>query len=130
LRNDFARARSSGISAISNWRRAFVAPDHALISDQVDDARTRFRADREFAIRSEPAEPVFDFGVAAAEIGADPVHLVDEADARHTVICSLTPYRLGLRLDPGNRVEHGDSASRTRRLRSTSIVKSTCRGCR
>ena len=42
------------------------------------------------------------------EVGADAVHLVDEAHARHAVRVGLTPDGLGLRLDAGDRVEHGD----------------------
>ena len=44
------------------------------------------------------------------EIGADVVHLVDEADARHVVFVGLAPDGFGLRLDAGDGVEHGDRA--------------------
>ena len=44
------------------------------------------------------------------EVGADAVHLVDEADTRHAVLVGLTPDGFGLRFDAGNRVEHGDGA--------------------
>ena len=44
------------------------------------------------------------------EVRADAVHLVDEADARHAVLVGLAPHGLGLRLDAGDRVEHGDRA--------------------
>ena len=47
---------------------------------------------------------------AALEVGADAVHLVDEAEARHVVLVGLAPHRLGLRLDAGDRVEHRDRA--------------------
>ena len=47
---------------------------------------------------------------AAEEVGADAVHLVDEADARHVVLVGLAPHRLGLRLDAGDGVEHRDRA--------------------
>ena len=40
------------------------------------------------------------------EVGADAVHLVDEADARHAVLVGLTPHRLRLRLDARHGVEH------------------------
>ena len=46
----------------------------------------------------------------AVEVGADAVHLVDEAEARHVVLVGLAPHRLGLRLDAGDRVEHGYGA--------------------
>ena len=64
-----------------------------------------------------------------AEIGADAVHLVDEADARHAVLVGLAPHRLGLRLDAGDRSRTRATApSSTRSERSTSIVKSTWPG--
>jgi hypothetical protein len=44
------------------------------------------------------------------EVGAELVHLVDEADARHAVLVGLAPHGLGLRLDAGLAVEHGDGA--------------------
>ena len=44
------------------------------------------------------------------EVGADAVHLVDEADAGHAVLVGLAPHRLGLGLDAGDAVEHGDGA--------------------
>ena len=47
---------------------------------------------------------------AALEVGADAVHLVDEAEPRHVVLVGLAPHRLGLRLDAGDRVEHRDRA--------------------
>ena len=47
---------------------------------------------------------------AAEEVGADAVHLVDEAHARDVVLVGLAPHRLGLRLDAGDRVEHRDRA--------------------
>ena len=43
---------------------------------------------------------------AAVEVGADAVHLVDEADPRHAVLVGLAPDRLRLRLDAGDAVEH------------------------
>ena len=45
-----------------------------------------------------------------SEVGADAVHLVDEAHAGHVVLVGLAPDRLGLRLDAGDRVEHRDRA--------------------
>ena len=47
---------------------------------------------------------------AALKIGADAIHLVDEADPRHAVFVGLAPHRFRLRLDPGDRVEHRDRA--------------------
>ena len=44
------------------------------------------------------------------EVGADAVHLVDEADAGDVVLVGLAPDGLGLGLDAGDGVEHGDGA--------------------
>ena len=44
------------------------------------------------------------------EVGADAVHLVDEADAGDAVRVGLAPDRLGLRLDAADGVEDGDGA--------------------
>ena len=55
-------------------------------------------------------EAVLDHLDGAVEVGADAVHLVDEAHARDVVLVGLAPHGLGLRLDAGDRVEHGDGA--------------------
>ena len=47
---------------------------------------------------------------ALVEVGAGPVHLVDEADPGDLVLVGLAPHRLGLGLDPGHGVEHGHRA--------------------
>ena len=44
------------------------------------------------------------------EVGADPVHLVDEGDPRDAVLVGLAPDGLRLRLDAGDGVEDGDGA--------------------
>ena len=55
-------------------------------------------------------EPVLDHVDAAEEVGADAVHLVDEAHPRHVVLVGLPPHGLGLGLDAGDRVEDRDRA--------------------
>ncbi len=50
-------------------------------------------------------EPVNHRTHGLVEVGPDAVHLVHERYARHTVLVSLPPHRLGLRLHTGNRVE-------------------------
>jgi hypothetical protein len=50
-------------------------------------------------------------GHGRVEIGACPVHLVDERDARHAVPIGPAPDGLALRLHAGDRVEHGDRAA-------------------
>jgi hypothetical protein len=64
---------------------------------QLDDERDRLQA-------------VLDHLDGAVEVGADAVHLVDEAHPRDVVLVGLTPHGLGLRLDAGDRVEHRDRA--------------------
>ena len=44
------------------------------------------------------------------EVGAYAVVLVDVGDAGHAIAAGLTPNRLGLRLNAGDRVEHGHGA--------------------
>ena len=62
------------------------------------------------------------------EVGADLVHLVDEADARDVVLVGLAPDLLGLRLDAFLAVEHGNGTVEHAQARSTSTVKSTWPG--
>ena len=79
--------------------------------DQVDDAaEVGLDAPRELDDERGRAQAADHHLHAAVELGADPVHLVDEADPRHVVLVGLPPDRLGLRLDAGHRVEHRDRA--------------------
>ena len=81
----------------------------ARFINQIDDAgKLGLRPDRQLQHQRNGAEPVGDHVDAAHEVGADPVHLVDEADARHAVLVGLAPDGLGLRLDTGDAVEDGD----------------------
>ena len=83
----------------------------ARISHEVDDAaEVALGADRQLHDRRDRVEPVADHLDAALEVGADAVHLVDEAEARHVVLVGLAPHGLGLGLDAGDRVEHRDRA--------------------
>ena len=92
-------------------RPVVVVPDERLHRDQVDDAaEVALGADRELHDRTLALEAVRIMSSAAEEVGADAVHLVDEADARNVVLVGLAPDRLGLRLDAGDAVEHGDRA--------------------
>ncbi len=50
-------------------------------------------------------EAVPDHLDALGEVGAGPVHLVDEADPRHFVLVGLAPHRFGLRLHASYRIE-------------------------
>ena len=68
------------------------------------------RADRQLDRDGIRAEAVDHRLHAAREVGADAVHLVDVGDARDAVAVGLAPDGLDLRLDAGDRVEHGDGA--------------------
>src|SRR5690606_23406574 len=88
-----------------------VLPDDGLVPDQVDDpGERRLGAHRQLNDQRNRPEAILDHLDAALEIGADAVHLVDETDARHAVFVGLAPYRLGLRLDAADAVEHRDRA--------------------
>ena len=74
------------------------------------------------------AQPLLHRVDAHEEVGADLVHLVNERDARHVVLVGLTPDRLALGLDAVPPSKTATAPSSTRRLRSTSMVKSTWPG--
>ncbi len=76
-------------------------------------------------MRSQPADNLIE---RPLKVGPDPVHLVDEADARNAVLVGLPPDGFALGLDPLHGAENHHAPSKTRRLRSTSAVKSTCPG--
>ncbi len=86
------------------------APDLGLHLDQVDDAlEVALGADRQLDRNDVGAEALLHGPHREVEVGADLVHLVDEADARHVVLVGLTPDLLGLRLNAFLAVEdrHG-----------------------
>ena len=94
----------------------FVVPDERLHLDQVDQPDERLVGFGATGTNGKVddgrrgLQAILDHGDGAVEVGADAVHLVDEAHARDLVLVGLTPHGLGLRLDAGDRVEHGDSA--------------------
>ncbi len=67
-------------------------------------------ADRDLDRHRARSQPVDHRLHGVEEVGAHPVHLVDERDARNLVLVGLPPDRLGLRLDAGHGVEQGDGA--------------------
>ena len=80
-------------------------------ADEVDDAEELvFRANRELDRDGIALQLAANLLEAGLEVGADAVHLVDEADARHAVLVGLAPHRFRLRLDTRHRVEHRDRA--------------------
>ena len=79
--------------------------------DQVDDAdEVGLGADRQLDDQRSRPEAVDDRLHGEVEVGAELVHLVDEADARHVVLVGLAPDGLGLRLDALLAVEDRDGA--------------------
>ena len=89
----------------------FVLVGDRLHLHEVDHAlKAVFRPDRQLNRNRVALQLGRDLLEGPLEIGADAVHLVDEADARHAVLVGLAPDGLRLRLDPGHRVEHGDGA--------------------
>ncbi len=88
-----------------------LVPDLRGHGDEVDDAaEVALGAYGQLDDGGHGLEPVLDHADGAVEVGTDAVHLVDEADARHAVAVRLPPHGLGLRLDAGDRVEHGNRA--------------------
>ena len=89
----------------------FILPNHRLHQHQINDAlEFALDADRQLRDQRHGTKPVLDHLDGAGVIGADAVHLVDEADARHAVFVGLAPDRLGLRLHARHRIEHRDRA--------------------
>ena len=86
-----------------------LAPPHLGVHlDQVDDAfEVTLGADGQLDRNDVGAEPLFHGLHREVEVGADLVHLVDEADPRDVVFVGLPPYLLGLRLDTLLAVEDG-----------------------
>ena len=86
-------------------------PDQRAHLDQVDDAdEVVLDADRQLQHERLGLELVDDRVDREVEVGAELVHLVDEADARDVVLVGLTPDGLGLGLDALLAVEDGDRA--------------------
>src|SRR5712691_2622850 len=89
----------------------FVLVGDRLHPDDVDDAHVLvFRADGELNRDGIGFELRDDLVEGPLEVGADAVHLVDEADTRDAVLVGLPPDGLRLRLNTCDRVEHGDGA--------------------
>ena len=107
-----ASARSSsGMSSDLDVVAEVVAVVDGLHLDQVDDAlELVLAADRDLDRHRVRAQAVLDRVDPAPEVGAGPVELVDEAEARHAVAVGLAPDRLGLGLHAGHAVEDDDRA--------------------
>ena len=86
-------------------------PDVADAGDQVGHAAEFvIAAERDLAEQGVGAEALADAFHAMREVGADAVHLVDVAHARHVVLVGQAPVGLGLRLDAGDAVEDHNRA--------------------
>ena len=85
----------------------FIAPDHGLHLDQIDNAlELIFRAHRNLNRYRTRAQTVDNRIDGMKEVRAYAVHLVDEANARDRILVRLPPYRFRLRLHTGDRIEH------------------------
>ena len=86
-------------------------PDQRAHLDEVDDSdEVVLDADGQLDDQRLGLELVDDRVDREVEVGAELVHLVDEADARDVVLVGLTPHGLGLGLDALLAVEDGDGA--------------------
>ncbi len=80
-----------------------------LHRDQVYDALEGIaRSYRQHDRHGVRAEPVVHHFHGVLEIGADPVHLVDEREPRYVIPVGLPPDRLRLRLDSADAAEYRD----------------------
>src|SRR5690606_3322286 len=96
--------------------RSFV-PDDRFHLDQIDDALETF-------FRTDPHDARHWIGLQARahllddldEVGAGPVHLVNECQTRHLVFGCLTPHRFRLRLHaPDGTVDHAGTVEHAHR---------------
>src|SRR5437879_2876319 len=84
-------------------------PVMALHLDQVDHAvEVGLDTPGELEDKGIRLEAVDDHLDGSEEVGAGSVHLVDETDPGYRVAVGLAPDGLRLRLDAGDRVEHGN----------------------
>src|SRR5664280_675910 len=74
----------------------------------IDMMKDRLGADRDLQHQRGRAEAVLHHVDAAEVVGPGAVELVDEAHPRNVVLLRLPPDLLGLRLDTGDTVEHGN----------------------
>ena len=89
----------------------FQVPTDLGHVDKIDDAlEVGALAHRYLKRNADGAEFFVDVLYRTEIIGADPVHLVDEADARNLVLVRLPPHRLGLGLHAADRAQYRDRA--------------------
>ena len=86
-----------------------AAPGQRAHLQQVDDAdEIALGTDRDLQHQRGRTEPLDHHVDATEEVRTGAVELVDEAHPRHVVLLGLPPDLLGLRLDTGDTVEHGN----------------------
>src|SRR5690606_14461355 len=86
-----------------------TTPGEGLHADQIDNTlEVALSADPQLDDERPRAETLLDGADRVVEVGAELVHLVDEADTRNLVLVRLPPNLLGLRLDTFLAVEDGD----------------------
>ena len=85
----------------------FVKADGAAVNEVNDALELVFSPDRNLEADGLCFQAVADHVHAAEEVGADAVHLVDEADTGHTVAVGLAPHGFRLGLHAGDGVEYG-----------------------
>ena len=91
--------------------QTLIVPDDRLHGHQVDDAfELIFLADGQLNSDGAGIEALADGVDGMFEVGAHLVHLVDEANARNTVLIGLAPNGFRLRLDSMHSIEHGAGA--------------------
>ncbi len=83
-----------------------VGPGQRAQAEQVDDApEAVLGAHRQLRHQRNGVQPPPDGGDRGVQVGAGPVHLVDQDDPGHAVPVGLPPHRLALRLDAGHGVQ-------------------------
>src|SRR5260370_8297983 len=88
-----------------------LEPNDYFLFDETDHAdEAIFLAEGELQRNGVGTEALAHGADTVVEIGADAVHLVHKLNARHAILISLSPHRLGLRLYAGHRIENGHSA--------------------
>ena len=100
------------VDDVPDGAEVLALPDPGLHRDEVDDALVVALGRRSGSWMTATLASRRSLMVSSAhvEVGAHAVHLVDEAHAGHVVLVGLAPDVLGLRLDAGDAVEHGDGA--------------------
>ena len=117
LLEELVAGRGGGLQVLGRDLRVHPVLAHVALPvvgvelDEVDHAvQVGLGPPRELQDQRVGVQPVHHHLDGALEVRAGAVHLVHEGDAGDVVAVGLTPDGLGLRLDAGDRVEHGDRA--------------------